>query len=102
MKEDLSDKTITIYFIQRNNFAFTPFFYDLETYRGVCGSKKNIEPVAVMMKEDFNEYVTKSPDIYQSISVKRSAFEKLYQAANKRDRESIEKIIKEEFPPICQ
>ncbi len=94
----MSDEEITIYFEKETQFAFTPLYYDPKTCRGVVGPRENFEPITVGMAEQFNEDVKKYPQTYRPIKVSKSAFEELYQAASKRDRELMEKIISDKFP----
>ena len=88
---------ITIYFEKETRFAFTPFYYNPETCRGVIGPREDLNPMAIGMGKQFNETVKRYPEIYTPIKVKRSAFKKLYEAASKKDKKSMEKIISEEF-----
>ena len=89
---------ITIYFQKETKFVFTPLYYDPKTCKGVIGPRENSEPVTVGMAKQFNEDIEKYPQTYRPIKVSRSVFEELYQAASKRDRELVEKIISEKFP----
>ena len=91
------DDEITIYFEEETRFAFTPFYYDPETCRGVVGPREGFNPMALGMGERFNEDVKRYSEIYTPIKVKRSVFEKLYEAASRNDKKLMEKILSEEF-----
>jgi len=92
------DDKIIIYFEKETGSALTPFYYNPKTCKGVIGPRKNSEPVTVEMAKEFNEDVKRYPQTYKPIKVKRNDFEELYEAASKRDRELVKKILSEKFP----
>lgn len=96
------DEEITIYFEPATRFAFTPLYYDPETCRCVIGPREGNDPIIISMEEQFNKDVKKYPQAYRPIKVSRSAFENLYEAAKRRNRKSMERIISKDFPAICQ
>ena len=93
----MDNEEITIYFHEGDSFAFTPFYYDPTTRRGIIGQRKNIPPATVVMTEKFNSDLERFPEGYKPIRVKRSSFEELYEAASQRDNTLVEEIIKEKF-----
>ena len=93
----MDNEEITIYFEKESRFAFTPFFYNPETYTGIVGPRKSFNPMVLGMGEGFNESVKRYPEEYTPTIVKRSAFEALQEAALKRDKKLMEKIISEEL-----
>jgi len=91
---------ITIYFSEESEFAFTPFYYNPETFVGIAGPRENLDPMILGMAEKFNEDVKKYPQTYRPIRVKRSAFEEFHKAASKRDTTLMKKILEEKFPVL--
>ena len=91
---------IEIYYQKEDDFAFTPFFYDPETCRGVVGPRVDgTHRLATLVRdESFNNDLDLPNCHYQKLVVPRNAFEELHNAAKQKDNELAEKIIKEKFP----
>ncbi len=97
MKRASYNEQTEIYFQEKIEFAFTPFYYDPTTCRGVVGPRENIDPVNVVMAKEFNKELLRPNSPYKKIKVPQSSFEELHEAASRRDRKAVEKIIEEKF-----
>ena len=75
---------------------FGEFYYDKKKHTGVAvpTPASGIEPVVIGMRKEYNPFDDPSAII---LNVEEAAFKHLYDAANKRDRNLVGKIVEEHF-----